>query len=333
MKEIGGYLGLEEFHGREYYEDLHRLNLGRTALVCLLDALNCQKLYVPYLLCDSMTDMCRSHGISMEYYFQDETLTPVLEEAPAEGEWLLLVSYYGQLRDAKILEMKKRWKNIIVDHTHSFFQRPLHGVPTLYSCRKFFGLPDGAYLSADIRLPRDMEQDISYSRMSHILGRYEETASSHYQELHQAAASYYTSVPKAMSKLTRNLLRAIDYEDARKRRNENYETLEALLGDGNPISPHCKSRLAQGHPPKPFCQPDGPLAYPFYFPEGIELRKALAREKIYVPTYWNNVIQNVPKDTVEYECAANILALPCDHRYGKEEMAFIAESVRRLADL
>ena len=31
MKEIGGYFQLEEMPGEEYYPDLYRVNLGRTA--------------------------------------------------------------------------------------------------------------------------------------------------------------------------------------------------------------------------------------------------------------------------------------------------------------
>lgn len=30
-QEIGGYLELEVFHGKEYYPDLVKVNLGRTA--------------------------------------------------------------------------------------------------------------------------------------------------------------------------------------------------------------------------------------------------------------------------------------------------------------
>lgn len=319
MKEIGGYFGLEQFSGWEYYEDLYAINLGRTALIYLLENLNCQRLLVPNLLCDSMTNMCTRHHITLTYYNQDKNLMPLLESPLEEGTWLLLVNYYGQLTDEKILLAKERFGHIIVDHTHSFFQRPLPGIPTLYSCRKFFGLPDGAYLSTDLLMPPLPEKDISYGRMGHLLGRYEENASSHYQELHQTASTYYQESPKAMSKLTHNLLRAIDYDSVKKQRNENYQTLEAHLGSQNAISQQYHGK-AGALIPAPFQTPDGPLAYPFYFPKGVALRKALAAEKIYVPTYWSNVMEACSEDSIEYQCAANILALPCDHRYRTADM-------------
>lgn len=42
-KEIGGYLELEESTGQEYYPELCGVNLGRTALLWLMEALKLQK--------------------------------------------------------------------------------------------------------------------------------------------------------------------------------------------------------------------------------------------------------------------------------------------------
>ena len=54
MNEIGGYLELENFTGEEYYPELLKLNLGRTALLFALDYLKVKKLWLPYFLCDSV---------------------------------------------------------------------------------------------------------------------------------------------------------------------------------------------------------------------------------------------------------------------------------------
>ena len=50
MKEIGGYFQLEEMPGEEYYPDLYRVNLGRTALLWLLKSRRCRKILLPYFL-------------------------------------------------------------------------------------------------------------------------------------------------------------------------------------------------------------------------------------------------------------------------------------------
>ena len=49
-KEIGGYFQLEEMPGKEYYSDLYRVNLGRTALLWLLQSRRCKIVILPYFL-------------------------------------------------------------------------------------------------------------------------------------------------------------------------------------------------------------------------------------------------------------------------------------------
>ncbi|MCD8154682.1 MAG: hypothetical protein LUF78_08370 [Clostridiales bacterium] len=340
MKEIGGYLELENFSGVEYHQGLYAMNLCRTALVFFLKKVHCQKLYVPRLLCDSVTEMCRREEIPLEFYQLDNHFLPTGRISLETDEWLLAVSYFGQLTDKKILFLKEKYGRIIADLTHSFFQRPLPGIPTVYSCRKYFGLPDGAYLSSPFPLELPEISHDSPAHMSHILGRFEDGASPHYGEMRTVASGFYQAKPAGMSRLTHNLLRGIDYPSVKGRREENYQTLEEYLGEYNPVSPkYNPDNELSGHRifrtretfRLPFFQPpEGPLAYPFYFPQGVHLRKALADVNIYVPTYWQNVILENPVDTLEHQCASNILALPCDQRYTASDMTYMAELTKQV---
>lgn len=317
-KEIGGYFGLEDLIGQEYYPELHKVNLGRTALLWLLESRKCKKLLLPYFLCDSVTESCETSGIRLEFYHLDRDLTPLLSRPDGleEDEYLYLVNYYGQLTDERILHFRKKYGNIIVDHTHAFYQHPLPGVDTLYSCRKFFGVSDGAYLATDAALTDHKERDHSHERMSHILGRYETDAGTYYQQMLTNASTYHQAPVRRMSRLTENLLRAIDYQAVKKRREDNYRLLKELLPSENPFTK---------------ISPEGPFTYPYYHPEGIRMRKMLAAKKIFVPTYWSNVIQDLPENSPEYDWAANILPLPCDQRYGEEEMNEIARVLTELS--
>lgn len=313
-KEIGGYFQLEEMGKGEYYQELYRVNLGRTALLWLAESRRIQKLVLPYFLCDSVSEVCGEAGIGTEFYHLNEQLEPVYEETNLkEGEFLYLVNYYGQLTDQKIIEYKNRYRNLIVDHTHAFFQRPLKGVDTLYSVRKFWGVTDGAYLSTDAELTGNKPEDFSAERMLHVLGRYEKDAGTYYQTMRNNAASYHGMEIRRMSRLTRNLLGAIDYEKAAYVREQNYQSLKNLLPSENPFTG---------------VSPRGPFAYPYYHKNGRELRKWLAKRKIFVPTYWNNVLEEQDPASLEYQWAADILPLPCDHRYGREEMEYIAASIK-----
>ncbi|MFQ6865265.1 hypothetical protein [Blautia sp.] len=315
-KEIGGYLELEDFGGKEYYPNLYKVNLGRTALKWLIESRGIRKLILPYFLCDSVTEVCE--GMELEFYHLDQDLTPCYPRRPLESqEYLYLVNYYGQLTDKKILEYQEIYKNIIVDHTHAFYQRPLKGIDTLYSVRKFWGVSDGAYLSTDAELTGQKPQDVSAERMTHILGRYEKDAGTYYQTMLDNAAGYHGMEILRMSRLTENLLGAIDYEGCRQKREDNYAVLKQLLPSENPFT-----RVV----------PRGPFCYPYYHKKGQELRKRLAEQKIFVPVYWGNVLKEQDPDSLEYQWAADILPLPCDHRYGQEEMEYIAATIKKWED-
>lgn len=307
MKEIGGYLQLEHFSGHEYYSDLLRLNLGRTALLYALEQLSVSHLYIPDFICSSVTDALKKWNGSISIYHTGHDFLPSQDFCIKKGAWLYLINYYGQLTNQQLTILKKRYGNIIVDNTHSFFQKPVPGIPALYSCRKFFGLPDGAYLylpqkPADFK---DLPIDSSAERMEHILGRFEHSASPYYQKMLETACSFCNAPIRQMSPLTRNLLQGIDYSAAAFARNRNYDALHQLLGN---------------HQPKVFFKPEVPFVYPFYTPLAQSLRKQLAEYKIFIPAYWNNVMSDCSPQSAAYDFAANILPLPVDQRYDPEDM-------------
>ena len=127
------------------------------------------------------------------------------------------------------------------------------------------------------------------------------------------AAGYEHMELRRMSALTRNLLKGIDYEKAAKKREENYEILAGLLGSDSVFN-----RVI----------PKAPFVYPYFHVNGSELRKRLAEHKIFVPVYWKNVMETCDRDSLEYHWAADILPLPCDQRYGPEEMEYMAAVVK-----
>lgn len=312
MGEIGGYLGLETFEGRMYHEELIAVNSARNALVYILRARRVRKLYIPVFLCDAVKRVCRREGVCCEEYHVDEAFLPVFDRTPGEDEFLYVVNYYGQLTDAQLTGMQSRWKRIIVDHVQAYFRKPLPGLDAVYSCRKFYGVPDGGFAATDARLEESLTGDRSAGRMRHLLGRLEEGGAAHYQEFLQHDEGFDDLPLRSMSPLTRNLLRAADDERIRCRREENYACLSRLLGVRNPL------RLTA---------PVGPYAYPFYCPEGMAVRRLLAARRIYVPTLWPNVPANPLATPLERNMAENILPLPCDQRYGAREMTELADAL------
>ncbi len=316
MREIGGYFGLEQLIKNEYYKDLIALNSARNALVYILKARKIKKLYIPYFLCESVANVLQSEGYLYEYYHIDNALLPIFDKRLDGDEYLYIVNYYGQIDKEKAIELKNRYGNIILDNVQAFFQEPIVGIDTIYSLRKFFGVPDGAYLSCDVALNEEISQDISMNRMKHILGRYEgESASLYYSDFKSNDASFKEEPLKYMSRLTHNILGAIDYERARMAREENYKHLEKELGKRNKLD---------------FKMPKGPYAYPFYCENGMDIKKRLAEKKIFVATLWPNVLDM--NGTLEKDFAENILPLPVDQRYSEDDMKYIVKELLSCID-
>lgn len=310
VREIGGYFGLEGFFGAEYYSDLMGVNSGRNALLYVIKARGVKKLYIPRFLCDSVSELCKREGIEYEEYPVDRDFMPVFTKELRRGEYLYIVNFYGQISNETLCDLHKKHKNIIFDNVQAFFQRPVAGIDTVYSCRKFFGVPDGGYVSTDAVLEEALMIDISKDRMKHILGRFEESGSAYYGDFQNNDESFYEMPLRAMSVLTRNILRGVDYERVRQKRNDNYAVLESALGDRNGLK---------------LKTPDGPYCYPFYCENGMAVKKQLAQKKIYVATLWPNVLEL--NGTIEKNYAENILPLPCDQRYGAEDMKRIIEEI------
>ena len=72
---------------------------------------------------------------------------------------------------------------------------------------------------------------------------------------------------------------------------------------------------------------EGAFVYPLLLNNGSEVRQKLIEQKIYIPVLWPDVLKEAPEDSLEYIYAQNILPLPCDQRYGEDEMEWICKAI------
>ena len=189
----------------------------------------------------------------------------------------------------------------------------MKGIDTFYSARKFFGLPDGAYLYTDTVWQQSFEQDSSVNRMSHLLKRVDLGAKAGYEDFRVNDDALVGQDIKTMSNLTEALLAGIDYESAKKKRIENYNTLTKALGATNQFH----FNLGAG---------DVPMVYP-YLTDDANIKKRLITEKIFVATYWPNVFEWCKPDELEYKLADRVSYIRIDHRYSKSDMYRINEII------
>lgn len=310
MKEIGGYFELGGLNNNEYHKKAISLNTATNAVIYLIKAKNIKKIHLPYYLCNCL-DKIKKY-CDVDYYKISKDFTPNFKLKLKNNEYLYIVNYFGTLDNFKIQEYKNKYKNIIIDNVQAFFQRPVNGVSTIYSCRKFFGVPDGAYLYTDVCLNEDILQDKSKNRFNHILGRVEDGASLNYEEYKENENLLLNIDLAYMSKLTKLILNAINYNIIKKKRSQNYKYLNKKLKYNNEL----KVKNIKGA-----------YMYPYYTKNAKEIRKKLIDNKIYVPILWPNVLEQ-NEDEISYDYALHILFLPCDQRYGKQEMDKIVKIIK-----
>ena len=312
MIEIGGYIELDTYRLPMLHENAIKLNCGRNALAYLIESKNIKKLYIPKFNCDCITDLCKRMNIDFDTYSIDKSFRPIFNKELNAGEWFYLINYYGQISNTEIEVYKGKYKNIIVDNAQAYFQMPVEGTDTLYTCRKFFGVSDGAILYTDKKLNRKLDIDESFNRMRFVLGRFERSASEFYIESSENNDLFDNESIKYMSKLTQNLLHGIDYGYVGKKRTTNFEYLDKIFKDKNQLQ---------------LCTPNGAFMYPLLVSNGAEIRKELQQKKIYIPVLWPNVLNECSEESIEYNFAKNILPLPCDQRYSEEEMEYMSKLI------
>ncbi len=304
--EIGGYLEFERYHGDEYHKNCLKINTARNCLKYLIEARQIRKLWISRWNCSAVLDTCRDSGIELGYFDLDEEFKPILPSEYKPEDYVYVVNYYGQLPEV-------HYEHMIIDNVQAFFQRPSPGIDTIYTCRKFFGVTDGAYLYTDARIGRELEQDVSHPRVEYLAGRFEKSASEFFLA-YQDNEERLDSLPlMKMSAFTENILKSIDYEFVRRRREENFTYLSDRLKQYNLLNVNC---------------PVGPFVYPLLVKNGQKIRKRFQSEKIYIAKLWPNVIEGK-----EGELSDNILPIPCDQRYGKGQMKWMVNRISEMIEL
>lgn len=316
MKEIGGYFELQLRKGEHYHKGAVLLNTARNCLEYILRAKKYKKIYIPYLDSEVIWEPMKKLGIEYEFYSVNFKLDPIFDKKLNVDEVFFYSDTYGIKRNTVEKLVGKYGKQLIVDNTHAFFSKPYDGIDTIYSPRKFFGLPDGAYLYTNTLLDEKFEQDMSIPHMMHLMKRIEYgSASPAYQDYLDYCASLVNQPIKKMSNLASALLANIDYENLKERQIRNFRHLHSALGNDN--------RFEYDDFPADTC----PLSYMFYS-EDRDLRKRLIDNKIYVSTYWKATLDLVEEDSAEYRIVNFLLPLPCDHRYEEEDMKRIVDVIK-----
>ena len=320
MKAIGGYFSLETNDGWEHHHGALRLNAGRYALEYILKARKYKKVYLPYFICDTVIEPMERLGVTYEFYYINEQLESAAKLHPKDDEAVLYVNYFG-LKNSYASTFCYAYKNTILDQTQAFYSEQGNiyedkriQCDTFYSCRKYFGVPDGAYLYTDCLLEEELPQDESFERMTFLTKRIDRSAQEGYADFHANDKALSAVGMKRMSKLTEAMMKGIDYSAKADRRIRNFHILDKALRESNRF----KWDMDYG---------TVPLVYPYYVANGAELRQRLIENQIFCARYWPNVLEWCKPDTQEHQLAENLVCLPIDQRCGEEDMERIIQII------
>ena len=315
FREYGGFLPLELNPGKEWFasydDSIFRFNSCKSAIACLLKNLHKKTVWLPYYYCPSTTKAILSLGYNVEFYHIDQTFSPC-RFSDDKDSCIVLVNFWGINEKAITVCLEKiKYADVIIDNAHAFFSKPVlsNRIHNIYSAKKFFGVPDGAYLISltDI-IELETELSNSYEYAAFLVKSYEVGTNAAY-DAKKVSDGVIANNYGNMSKLAKGLLENVDYVRVYKQRLKNFKYLREKFNDVNGIqieadySAYLFPLLLDGN--------------------GGVIKDKLISRKIYVPTLWRNDIDGRVYNDFEESLSKNVLFLPIDQRYNLKDMCFI----------
>lgn len=320
--EIGSFLELQLPRGRELYvgdADVARLNSGRAAIYHAFRLTGCHTVWLPYYQCDTVREFLTRKGVALKFYHIDKNFLPT-DLSQGAGEAVLFVNYYGVMAHARMRALVSRYENVIVDCSQAFFQEPIAGTFTVYSCRKFVGVPDGAYVvgKGAGRFVEEYEQCYSSDTALFLLQRIE------YGCEGKAYASRSVNEHRIdsedimkMSPLTHRILDGTDYKEIQDKRRENFRIARSLFDGVNclDVGGLCDGDVV-------------PMVYPLVI-ENDDLLPLLQKHKHFQGHWWSYLLSEMAPTDFEYWLSRYIVPITIDQRYGERELFYLKDLMKK----
>ncbi len=307
-KSYGGYLPIELRKGADYFSSMpaKRFNCANAAIDYILDRIDVQTIYVPLYMCPNICENLNSKDIQVVYYHIGEDLLP-RDDFAIKDACVYITDYFGIMgkkTDDLINVLSNKF--VIADFCHAFYHKPIlrDNVYNIYSARKFFGVPDGAYLINNSITSDYDEESHNYSSdySSYLLKSLEHGTNYSYKE--KKDADLIIKQNKAeMSLLSRRIMDSIDYEDIKRIRANNAGLYDEAFKSINTLQMEAGS---------------SPYMYPLNI--GSDIRNFLIQEKVFTPTLWGQLLSDSYTETIESKLTANTVFLPVDQRYNSTDI-------------
>ncbi|MDA8097992.1 MAG: hypothetical protein M0042_00025 [Nitrospiraceae bacterium] len=331
---IGGLIGLERaLYPREGIppfatdRDLHVAN-GRCAIWLLIDLLRPARVWVPSYLCrEGILEAIDPAATSHRFYEVNGDLSVPEDQWTNEilpGDLVILIDYFGFSHDRAIAARAKEQGAWILEDACQALLSSHVGAGAdfvLFNIVKWIGVPDGAIL----RFPESVTVPDGSLRMpspswwfkalqASVLRREfdDGVPTRRWFELFRQTEDTMPRGPFAMSELSQMITRkGVDYSVVAERRRNNYQKLLNRL-DAFALFPNLDPDVV-------------PLGFPVRVDRRDAVRQRLFDQLIYPPVHWH-LDGVVPRHFDEsLRLSRTIMTLPCDQRYGEEDMERMAE--------
>jgi len=331
---LGGFFALEIIAGRNgiFQSWSGRRPVAcfvnaRSALAALIAAERPRAVWLPAFICGALANAVPQP--LRQYYPVGATLTPQVSALGGvqSGDMLLGIDYfgYGPARDFADFVVASPEVLFVEDCAHCLApDDDAWGDWRLFSPRKLLGVADGGILVAmhgdhDVPQPCRASEAPELQWLAPLL-RFEDGSqlrSAVWHAANQAKEVAMTVSDAGMTRLSRSLLTMTDSAPLVQKRKANFLALEAALKQW---------QLPMNRSPG-----NAPFVFPIRLSECCRdtVLKRLYEDGIYAAVHWRDLPSPVEHFPAEHQLASELISLPCDHRYGDEEMSRIIEAVFR----
>jgi len=338
---IGGMFGLESalhpqertppfLTGRDVF-----LNNGRSGIWLLINRLRPPQVWVPSYLCrEGIFEAIDPKVTVLRFFEVDYNLNIRSNQWISEvtpGDLVIFVDYFGFPYDRQLApDVQKRGAWVVEDACQALLSGHVGGSSdfVFFSLIKWIGAPDGGILRfpksvsmSNISLEAPVPSCWLKAFQASVLRREFDDGLPTREQWFKLFREMENEMPcgsYAMSQMSQTIMKySVDYSVIAERRVDNYRALLEKLAD-YAIFPQIKPDVV-------------PLGFPVRVKNRDAIRQILFDHQIYPPVHWDIDGVVPPQYEDSHRLARHIMTLPCDQRYGPEDMGRMADVFLKIA--
>jgi len=319
IEPIGGFFEIEIPKGNNnYHKQALALSTGRACLNLILETIKPSKIYIPYYTCDALFEPMTVSNTQFSFYEIDEKLDPLSLPKLKDKEYIVYINYFGIKKNTVNKLIKEYGNRLIIDNSHDFYSKGNRDNWSFTTARKYFGVPDGAFLYSPKKIIRKFERNQNIS-VNHLLNRFIGKQAVAFDQFQKYEKTLNSEI-KRISKFSESILSNIDYDRIKKVRKDNLDYLMNSLNHLNILEINNANNI------NPYC-------YPF-LPKNPINKELFYNKNIFIPSLWLDTLTRSKTGFVnEKILSKNLLPLPIDHRYTKVDLKSIVVLIQNITKL